>query len=84
MGIFLQSTEPTPLRASSYMKAYPRKPLCGHHVHGRHGHGSPVKNHSRFSKFCKKYETLTLTLEICILQEHGFKELTLVMFESLF
>ncbi len=32
----------------------------------------------------KKYETLTLTLKICILQENGFKELTLVLFESLF
>ncbi len=38
-----------------------------------------------YSKFCKKkYETLTLTLKICILQENGFKELTLVLFESLF
>jgi hypothetical protein len=31
----------------------------------------------------KKYKTLTLTLEICILQENGFKELTLVLFQSL-
>jgi hypothetical protein len=67
------------------MKAYPRKPHCGHHVHGRHGHGSPVKNRRRFSKlFCKKYKTLTLNLKICILQENGFEELTLVLFESLF
>jgi hypothetical protein len=66
------------------MKAYPRKPPCGHHVHGRHGHGSPVKNRRRFSKFREKYETLTLTLKICIWQENGFKELTLVLFESLF
>jgi hypothetical protein len=65
------------------MKAYPRKPPCGHHVHGRQGHGSPVKNRLRFSKFRKKYETLTLTLQICISQENGFKELTLVFFESL-
>jgi hypothetical protein len=32
----------------------PPKPHCGHHVHGRHGHGSPVKNCWRFSRFCKK------------------------------
>ncbi len=31
-----------------------------------------------------KYETLTLTFKICILQENGFKELTSVLFESLF
>jgi hypothetical protein len=68
------------------MKAYPRnKPPCGHHVHGRHSHGSRVKNRKRFSNFRKKnYETLTLTLKICILQENGFKELKLVLFESLF
>jgi hypothetical protein len=45
------------------MKAYPRKALCGHHVHGRHGHGSSVKNRRRFSKFREKYETLTLALK---------------------
>jgi hypothetical protein len=55
-----------------------------HHVQGRHGHGSPVKNRWRFLKFRKKYETLTLTLKICTLQENGFEELTLVLFESLF
>ncbi len=66
------------------MKAYPLKPPCGHHFHGRHGHGSPVKNRWRFSKFREKYETLTLTLKICILQENGFKELKLVLLESLF
>jgi hypothetical protein len=68
------------------MKAYSRKPPCGHHAHGCHGHGSPVENRSRFLKFCerkKKYETLTLFLNICISQENGFKELTLVLFESL-
>jgi hypothetical protein len=27
--------------------------------------------------FLRKYETLTLTLKICILQEYGFKELIL-------
>jgi hypothetical protein len=66
------------------MKALPPKTPCGHRVHGCHDHGSPVKNCSRFSKFRNNYETLTLTLKICILQENGFKELTLVLFESLF
>jgi hypothetical protein len=34
--------------------------------------------------FRKKYQTLTHTLKICILQENGFEKLTLVLFESLF
>ncbi len=37
-----------------------------------------------FQSFVKKYETLTLTLKICILQENGFEELKLVLFKSLF
>jgi hypothetical protein len=36
------------------MKAYPRKPPCGHDVHGRHGLVSPVKNRWRFLKFRRK------------------------------
>ncbi len=32
----------------------------------------------------KTLKTSTLTLKICILQEHGFKELTLVLLDSLF
>jgi thermostable 8-oxoguanine DNA glycosylase len=38
-----------------------------------------------FQSFVKteKRETLTLTLKICILQENGFKELTLVLFKRL-
>jgi hypothetical protein len=66
------------------MKAYPQKTPCGHHVHDCHGHGSAVKNRLRFSKFRKKYETLTLTSKICILRENRFKAITLVLFESLF
>jgi hypothetical protein len=61
------------------MKDYPRKPPCGHHVHGRHGHGSLVKIVEDFQSFVN---TLTLTLKICILQENGFKKLTLVFFGS--
>jgi hypothetical protein len=59
----------------------PTKTPCGHDVHG---HGSPGTNCWRFSELSKKYKTLTLTLKICILQEHAFKKLTLVLFESLF
>jgi hypothetical protein len=44
MGIIFKSKTPTP---------------CGHHLHGRHGHSSPMKNRRRFSKFCKNYKTLT-------------------------
>ncbi len=80
-GGFLAKYRGDPLRTS---KLTPRKPPCGHHVYGRHGQGSPVKNRWRFSKFWKKYETLTITLKICILQENESKELTLVLFESLF
>jgi hypothetical protein len=79
MGIFFQSTKATP--ADIFInESLPPKTPCGHHVHGRHGHGSHVKNGGRFTKFRKEYETLTLTLKMCILQEHGFKELTLVLF----
>ncbi len=52
MEAFLESTEV--FSADIFlMKSYPRKPPCRHHVHGRHGHGSPVKNRRRFLKFCK-------------------------------
>jgi hypothetical protein len=63
-------------------ESLPPKTPWWHHVHGRHGHGSLVKNRWRFSKF-KKKGILTLILKICILQENGFKELTLVLFESM-
>ncbi len=85
MGVFLLSTEATP-RGHLEWKLTPKTP-CGHHVHGRHGHVSPVKSRWRFSKFRKKYETLTLTLKICtfsLFSKNGFKELTLVLFGSLF
>ncbi len=36
-----------------------------------------------FQSFVKKYETLTLTLKICILHKNELEELTLVLFESL-
>jgi hypothetical protein len=43
----------------------------------------PSKIVEDFQSFVKKYKTLTLILKICILQENGFKELTLILFESL-
>ncbi len=65
-------------------ESLPQKPPCGHHVHGRHGHGSSMKNRWRFLKFCEKYETLTLTSKICILRKNGFKELTLSCLKAWF
>jgi hypothetical protein len=44
MGVFLQSTEATPCGHFLKWKLTPKKPPCGHHVHGRLGHGYPVKN----------------------------------------
>jgi hypothetical protein len=44
MGVFLQSSEATPCGHVLKKKLTPRKPPCGHHVNGRHDHGSPVKN----------------------------------------
>jgi hypothetical protein len=36
----------------------------------------PWKIAEDFQSYVKKYQTLTLTLKMCILQENGFKELT--------
>ncbi len=44
-------------------ESLPPKSPCDHHVHGRHGHSSPVKNRWRFSKFCEKDKTLSITLK---------------------
>ncbi len=44
----------------------------------------PWKIAEDFQSFIKKYETLTLTLKSVSLQEKVFKELKLVLFESLF
>jgi hypothetical protein len=52
MGVFLRSTEATPCGGHHLRwKLTARKTPCGHHAHG---HGSPVKNRWRLSKFCKK------------------------------
>jgi hypothetical protein len=40
----LQSTEATPADIFLNDSLPLKNPLCGHHIHGRHGHGSPVKN----------------------------------------
>jgi hypothetical protein len=44
----------------------------------------PRKTIEDFQSFVKKYETLTLTSKIYILQQNVFKEFTSVLFESLF
>ncbi len=69
-------------------ESLPPKTPCGHPVHGRHGHGSPVKNRWRFSKFYLKKEKKNFEPHFKNLYLartcHGFEELTLVLFESLF
>jgi hypothetical protein len=52
----------------------PPKTPCEHHVHGRHGHGSPVKKTLKILKLSKRkiYETLTLVhFKKLYLQEHS-------------
>jgi hypothetical protein len=67
------------------MKAYPQKPPADTMFMVAMAMVPPWKIVEDFQSFVKKkYETLTLTLKICILQENEFKELTLVLFESLF
>jgi hypothetical protein len=66
------------------MKAYPRKPPADTIFMAAMAMVLPWKIVEDFQGFVKKYKTLTLTLKIWILQENGFKELTLVLFESLF
>jgi hypothetical protein len=43
MGVFLGSTEATTC-GHLLNESLPPKTPCGHHVYGRHGHGSSVKN----------------------------------------
>jgi hypothetical protein len=59
MGVFLQSTEATRCGHILKWKLIPKTP-CRHHVHGRHGHGSLLKNRWKLSKFCKKYIYIVL------------------------
>jgi hypothetical protein len=75
MGVFLQSTEATPGGHVLKWKLNPENPPAATAL--------PWKIAEDFQSFVKKYETLTLTLKICILQENEFKKLTLVLFESL-
>jgi hypothetical protein len=62
------------------MKVYPWKPPADIMFMAAMAMVLPWKIVEDFQSFVKKkkYETLTLTLKICILQENGFKELTLV------
>jgi hypothetical protein len=68
------------------MKAYPRSPLPPVDTMFMVAMAMvlPWENVEDFQSFEKKYETLTLTLKICILNGNEFKELTLVLLESLF
>jgi hypothetical protein len=67
------------------MKAYPQTPRTDTMFMTAMAMVLPWKIVEVFRSFViKKYKTLTLTLKICILQENGVKELTLVLFESLF
>ncbi len=54
MKVFLLSVEATPWGHLLKWKLTPQKHPCGHHVHGRHGHRSPVKIVEDFESFCKK------------------------------
>jgi hypothetical protein len=66
------------------MKAYPQKPPAHTMFMAAMAMVLPCKIVADLESFVKKKnETLTLTLKTCILQENGFKELTLVLFESL-
>ncbi len=83
MGVFLQSTEATPCGHLKW-KFTTEDPTAFTMFMAAMAMVLPWKIVEDFQSFFFKYETLTLTLKICILQEHGFKELTLVLFESLF
>ncbi len=78
MGVFLQSTE-----AILKWKLTPENPPADTMFMAAMAMVLPWKIAEDFQSIVK-YRTLTLTLKICILQENGFKELKLVLFESLF
>ncbi len=85
MGVFLPRTETTPCGHLLKWKLTPQKPPVDTIFMAAMAMfllWKIVDDLQSFQK--KKYETLTFTLKICILQEHGFKELTLVFFESVF
>ncbi len=86
MGVFLQSTEATPCGHLLKCKLTFENPLRDTMFMAAMVLVLQWKIVKDFKSFVKKkkYDTLTLTLKICILQENVFKELTLVLFESLF
>jgi hypothetical protein len=65
------------------MKACPRKPPADTMFMAPMAMVLSWKIVKDFQSCVKKYKTLTLSLKICILQENGLRELTLVVFESL-
>ncbi len=85
MGVFLESTEATPCGHLLKWKLTPENPPVDTMFMAAIAMVLPWKIVEGCQSFVKKiYETLTLTFKICILQENGFKELALVLFESLF
>ncbi len=84
MGVFLfQSTEATPCGHILKWKLNPKNPAADTMFMAAVAMVLPWKIPEDFQGFVK-YKTLTLTLKTCIFQENGFKELTLVLYESLF
>ncbi len=53
--LFLKSTEATPCGHFTKWKLTPKSP-CGHHVHGRHGQGFPVKKSLKIFKVLWKIQ----------------------------
>jgi hypothetical protein len=74
MGFFLQSTEATPCGHLLKWKLTPENPPADTMFMAAMAMVLPWKIVENFQSFVKKnYETFTLTLKICILQDNGFK-----------
>jgi hypothetical protein len=85
MGVFLQCTGATLCGHLLEWKLTPENPPADTMFMAAMAMLLPwkiIEDIQSFEK--KKNETLTFTLKICILQENEFKELILVLFESLF
>jgi hypothetical protein len=83
MGVFLQKQRRPPADIFLHESLLPKTPLktpCPWQPWPWFSR----KNSQKIFKVFEEYETLTLTLKICKLQENGFEQLTLVLFESLF
>jgi hypothetical protein len=85
MGVFLQSTEATPYGHLHNWKLTPENPPADTMYMAGMVMVLLWKIVEDFQSFVKKkIQNFALTLKICILQENGFKELRVVLFESLF